>query len=422
MKSTRASGIEKLLEQYGCGPISFSGTGDGLYERHLLFDSVVAPTAAGARERFEAIARSVRDVLSQRWVLTESTYEQRNPKRDLLPLDGVPHRPVAGQQRHQPAARPHRQGRRWRKSTSTGFACSRRSPTRAGQRRPRAPGGVLPRLDGDPAASGHGLRAALRIRHLQAGHPGRLAARAAGQLAPPSGPVGGRAAAGEGGGRAELLVRGAWRHPARRHWPAVHADRHPVRSPRRGLRRQDHQHAPALGRRGPGSFRLPGVQPRRVRRRAGRATRGRVPDPGALSGRLHEPGPGTALRAGVLPGRLLAGRSRAALPARQRRLERAAREGRHPAQRHAPSDGRSRADAHPARRGAPRLGRGLGPHAADARVHESHAAARGPGEVAARVVRAHAAASPGDHPRDQPSPARRRSRLAFPATRVASRA
>ena len=81
MKNTRASGIEKLLEQYGCGPISFSGTGDGLYERHLLFDSVVAPTAAGARERFEAIARSVRDVLSQRWVRTESTYEQRNPKR-----------------------------------------------------------------------------------------------------------------------------------------------------------------------------------------------------------------------------------------------------------------------------------------------------------------------------------------------------
>jgi glycogen phosphorylase len=81
MENTRASGVEKLLEQYGCGPISFSGTGDGLYERHLLFDSVVAPTAAGARERFEAIAHSVRDVLSQRWVRTESTYEQENPKR-----------------------------------------------------------------------------------------------------------------------------------------------------------------------------------------------------------------------------------------------------------------------------------------------------------------------------------------------------
>jgi glycogen phosphorylase len=70
-----------LLEQYGCGPIRFSGHSDGLYERHLLFDSVVAPYAAGPRERFEAVARSVRDVLSQRWVLTESTYRRTNPKR-----------------------------------------------------------------------------------------------------------------------------------------------------------------------------------------------------------------------------------------------------------------------------------------------------------------------------------------------------
>src|SRR5262252_8989972 len=70
-----------ILEQYGCGPIHFSGTIDALYERHLLFDDVVAPAAAGPRERFEAFARSVRDVLSQRWVLTEDTYQKENPKR-----------------------------------------------------------------------------------------------------------------------------------------------------------------------------------------------------------------------------------------------------------------------------------------------------------------------------------------------------
>jgi len=52
-----------LLEQYGCGPIRFSGNQDALYERHLLFDDVVDPSAAGGRERFEAAARSVRDVL-----------------------------------------------------------------------------------------------------------------------------------------------------------------------------------------------------------------------------------------------------------------------------------------------------------------------------------------------------------------------
>ncbi|MBV8145937.1 MAG: glycogen/starch/alpha-glucan phosphorylase [Gammaproteobacteria bacterium] len=70
-----------LLERYGCGPIRFSGNSDALYERHLLFDNVVDPAAADDREKFEAAARSVRDVLSQRWVRTEHTYDQQNPKR-----------------------------------------------------------------------------------------------------------------------------------------------------------------------------------------------------------------------------------------------------------------------------------------------------------------------------------------------------
>ena len=72
---------EKLSSRYGCGPVQFSGTDEALYERHLLFDSCVDLAAANARDRFEALARSVRDVLSQRWLLTEKTYEQRNPKR-----------------------------------------------------------------------------------------------------------------------------------------------------------------------------------------------------------------------------------------------------------------------------------------------------------------------------------------------------
>jgi starch phosphorylase len=52
-----------------------------LYERHLLFDDVVAPEVAGAREHFESAAHSVPDVLSQRWLLTENTYARENPKR-----------------------------------------------------------------------------------------------------------------------------------------------------------------------------------------------------------------------------------------------------------------------------------------------------------------------------------------------------
>jgi len=77
---TPQANVAKLLKQYGCGPIQFIGT-DGLYERHLLFDNIKRNDAIRARERYEAFARSVRDVLSQRWVLTEETYERKNPKR-----------------------------------------------------------------------------------------------------------------------------------------------------------------------------------------------------------------------------------------------------------------------------------------------------------------------------------------------------
>jgi len=71
----------KLLQQYGCGPVRFEGTDSALYERHLLFDNAIEIGAATPRDRFEAFARSVRDILSQRWVLTEKTYELKNPKR-----------------------------------------------------------------------------------------------------------------------------------------------------------------------------------------------------------------------------------------------------------------------------------------------------------------------------------------------------
>ena len=79
--STKSDDMKKLLEQYGCGPVQFTGTNDALYERHLVFDNVMEVTTIGTRDRFEAVARSVRDVLSQRWVRTEKTYERENAKR-----------------------------------------------------------------------------------------------------------------------------------------------------------------------------------------------------------------------------------------------------------------------------------------------------------------------------------------------------
>jgi starch phosphorylase len=76
-----SEGMSTLLKQYGCGPVEFTGTDNALYERHLLFDNVVHLAAADPRDRYEAFARSVRDILSQRWVRTEETYERANPKR-----------------------------------------------------------------------------------------------------------------------------------------------------------------------------------------------------------------------------------------------------------------------------------------------------------------------------------------------------
>jgi starch phosphorylase len=72
---------ESLLERYNCGPVKLSGDSNAFYERHFTFDQVVAETETTGRDKFEAIAHSVRDVLSQRWLKTERTYTQRNAKR-----------------------------------------------------------------------------------------------------------------------------------------------------------------------------------------------------------------------------------------------------------------------------------------------------------------------------------------------------
>src|SRR5262245_53347210 len=68
-------------DPYEYRPVHLFGTNNGLFERHLLYDNVLEPTAADSRDRFEAFARAVRDILSQRWVSTENTYTRLNPKR-----------------------------------------------------------------------------------------------------------------------------------------------------------------------------------------------------------------------------------------------------------------------------------------------------------------------------------------------------
>jgi starch phosphorylase len=70
-----------LLDRYGCGPIPLAGSEHAFYDRHLVFDLVVDPKRATARDQYEAFAHAIRDVLAQRWVLTEDTYGRENPKR-----------------------------------------------------------------------------------------------------------------------------------------------------------------------------------------------------------------------------------------------------------------------------------------------------------------------------------------------------
>lgn len=73
--------IARLLEQYGCGPVSFCGTGDALYERRLVFDHVLDASEAGPREEFEALSAALRDVLAQRWLKTRQHQDRANPKQ-----------------------------------------------------------------------------------------------------------------------------------------------------------------------------------------------------------------------------------------------------------------------------------------------------------------------------------------------------
>jgi starch phosphorylase len=61
--------------------IRFQGDANALYDRHLVFDYAIDPELASPRERYEAIARSLRDVLALRWLQTKKTHYRLNPKR-----------------------------------------------------------------------------------------------------------------------------------------------------------------------------------------------------------------------------------------------------------------------------------------------------------------------------------------------------
>ena len=274
---------------------------------------------------------------------------------------------------------------------------------RAGQRRARPAGRVLHRLAGDAADPGHRLRPAVRLRHLPPGAPRRLPGRTAGPLADPARPVGGGPAERDGVGPARLVVRGrtAGRSSVHRGQP-MHLLGVPYDRPVVGYGGQTINTLRLWQAATPDVFDFGefsggdffGAVSDRVL--AESVTRVLYPDDSTPRGR--------SLR--FLQEYFLVRCSLADIVARFRRRgndwpalpDKVA----DPAERHAPGDGRARADAHPARRGEARLGPGVGPDRPHAGVHQPHAAARGPGEVAGRAVRGPAPAAPGDRLRDQP--------------------
>jgi starch phosphorylase len=74
--------LQDLLKQYEYGlDVTFPADPHTAYARRLVFDHVVTPTAASLRQRFEALAGALRDLLTQRWLLTSATYDRANPKQ-----------------------------------------------------------------------------------------------------------------------------------------------------------------------------------------------------------------------------------------------------------------------------------------------------------------------------------------------------
>src|SRR5262245_48058509 len=60
------------------GPV---GKDNDWNERYILCEHLVDPELVRPRQRFEGVARYLRDLLAERWIKTRQTREQENPKR-----------------------------------------------------------------------------------------------------------------------------------------------------------------------------------------------------------------------------------------------------------------------------------------------------------------------------------------------------
>ncbi|MFM7151781.1 MAG: glycogen/starch/alpha-glucan family phosphorylase, partial [Gemmataceae bacterium] len=73
--------MDELLGQEAEKGVRFAGDPVALFDRHLLHDHVIDSSTASTRDRYEALARSLRDLITRRWLQTQAVYDRENPKR-----------------------------------------------------------------------------------------------------------------------------------------------------------------------------------------------------------------------------------------------------------------------------------------------------------------------------------------------------
>ena len=239
----------------------------------------------------------------------------REPQARLLPLHGVPDRALAGQQHPEPAPRSARRAGRRRQGPRLA------RPARAGaRRRPRATAASAasrrasstpwPRCSSRPWATGCATSTASSGRR----------SRTAGSTSSRTTGCGGRTRGRSPGRRRRWRSSSAARSRCAAAALGVVAGRPstllgiPFDRPVVGYGGKTINTLRLWAAAAPDVFDFQAFSAGEFVERAGRAAHGRVPDPRALSRRFDEHGAGAALRAGVLPRRLLAGRPRAPLP------------------------------------------------------------------------------------------------------------
>ncbi len=401
--------LTEILTHYECGPVRFAGDENASYERHLVHDHVIDPRASSTRERFEAVAFSLRDLLSKRWIKTRQTHDRENPKRVYyLSMEFLIGR-----------------------SLTNNITNLRVEPlVREAMEREGLDLMQLAEMEPDAGLGNGGL--------------GRLAACFIDSLATLRIPAYGYGLRYEYGIFRQEIQNG-YQVESPDHW-LYRPDPWEVMRPSEtvevelnvSVESRDGRVVLVPGQR----MLLLGIPYDRpvvgyggntinTLRLWGAGTPlsfdlGRFSSGDLIGSQLHQLAAESLIRVLYPDDSIQAGQTLrfiqeyflvacsladivGPVPPEQRQLARPAGKGRHPAQRHPPGHRRRRADAHPARQGGAGLGRRVGPDHPDPRLHEPHPAPRGPGEVARLAVRAGHSPAPGDHLRDQPPVPRRRA-------------